>query len=204
MSGSGGRPADRRRHPRERRRLMVRFGVGDLAHVGHTQDVSEGGLYLKAQIVFPPGTVMVLHLETAEGVEVRKGIVRWSKEPPPAFRRSMPCGMGVELLADASRTSAPSAPRPPGPPAERSASSRQGTPPEKSDSELGGGATHRRQVSTLSGNTYEILLTEYRGAWYVRAYQLPRTDGSAEAVFRVAFWTREEADRAVRGFLKEH
>ena len=69
---------------------------------------------------------------------------------------------------------------------------------------LGGGATRRRQVSTAAGNTFEVLQTEYRGAFYVRVYQLPRTDGSAEAIFRQSFWKKEEAEAAVKAFLKDN
>ena len=79
-----------------------------------------------------------------------------------------------------------------------------GPPPEVEERYLGGGATRRRQVSTSAGNTYEVLQTEYRGAYYVRVYQLPRTDGSAEAIFRQGFWKREEAETAVKAFLREH
>jgi hypothetical protein len=79
-----------------------------------------------------------------------------------------------------------------------------GPPPEVEERNLGGGATRRRQVSTSAGNTFEVLQTEYRGAFYVRVYQLPRTDGSAEAVFRQGFWKREEAEAAVKAFLKAH
>ena len=42
-------------------------------------------------------------------------------------------------------------------------------------------------MSTAGGNTYEVLFTEYRGAFYARLFQLPRSMGSAEAVFRAAF-----------------
>ena len=195
--------AERRRHARLRKRLAVRFGPGDLAHSGYTQDVSASGMYLLANMTYPPNTVLVLQVEYPEKTLTLRGIVRWSKDLPPAFRRNMRGGMGVEFTTPgakeaAARTSKTDA----GPTAIDSARS-SGPPPEVEEKHLGGGATRRRQVSTAAGNTFEVLQTEYRGAFYVRVFQLPRTDGSAEAIFRQGFWKKDEAEAAVKAFLRE-
>lgn len=204
---------ERRRHRRHRKRLQVRFGPGDLAHNGYSQDVSEGGIYLQAGIVYPPGTVLLLLIEYPEGAVTVRGVVRWSKDLPPAFKRSLRGGMGVEFVEPAAQRAAAktagalpaesAATRPARSPTPPAPAPRRGAPPEVGDAELQRGTSRRRQVSTIGGNTFEVIETEIRGAWYIRIYQLPRTDGSAEAVFRQGFWSREAADAAVRGFLQE-
>jgi hypothetical protein len=195
--------AERRRHSRSRKRYAVRFGPGDLAHSGYTQDISESGLYLLANVTYPPNSVLVMQIEYPEKTITLRGIVRWSKDLPPAFRRNMRGGMGVEFSTPAAKEdSAHAFRRPAGSLAVAPVSAPSGQPPEVEERNLGGGATRRRQVSTAAGNTFEVLQTEYRGAFYVRVYQLPRTDGSAEAIFRQSFWKKEEAEAAVKAFLK--
>lgn len=205
----------RRRHDRTKKRLVVRFGTGELAHSGYTQDVSESGIYLQAGTVHPPGTILYLQIDFPEGSVTKQGVVRWCKDVPAALQRSLRGGMGLEFtefsgvqpLAPQPEPPAPqpepSAPAPPSSPAPRK-TTRDNPPPEVNDKELARGATQRRQVSTLAGNTFEILQTEYHSAFYVRAYQLPRSDGSQEAIFAQAFWTRDEAALATRTFLKDY
>jgi hypothetical protein len=193
--------AERRRHPRTKKRYTVRFGIGDFTHTGYTQDVSEGGLYLMANTIFPPGTILQVQLEYPNHRETIRGVVRWAKDLPPAFRRNMRGGMGLEFQAVGSPGAAaesirPSVLRPKG-----EAPSGE-LPPEASEQQLERGATRRRQVSTRGGSTFEVLQTEYRGGIYVRIFQLPRTDSSAEARFRQAYRSAEEAEAAVKAFLK--
>ena len=199
MTGSG-EGKDRRRHSRHRKRLQVRFGPGDLAHAGYTQDVSESGIYLQAGIIYPPNTVLVLQIEYPDGALTVRGVVRWARDLPPAFKRSLRGGMGLEFVDAAGAARVGGASRQQDPPPARPR--KKGVPPEATDFELDARPTRRRQVSTMAGNTFEVRETERGGAIYVRIFQLPLTDGSHEAAFREAFWTREEADTAVRAFLK--
>jgi hypothetical protein len=197
--------AERRRHARARKRFAVRFGPGDLAHSGYTQDVSESGIYLLANMLYPPNTVLVLQVEYPEKTLTLRGIVRWSKDLPPAFRRNLRGGMGVEFTTAVAKEASTRTPKvAAGPPTQDSGRSHSGPPPEVEEKHLGGGATRRRQISTTAGNTFEVLQTEYRGAFYVRVFQLPRTDGSAEAIFRQGFWKKGEAEAAVKAFLRDH
>jgi len=193
---------ERRRHDRVKKRCVVRFGHGDLAHNGYSQDVSESGIYLQTSVIYPPHTVLTLQIEYPEKTVTVRGVVRWSKELPPAFRRSLRGGMGLEFLRPAApvASSVAHAEAPPDP--QRTVP--KGPPAKATETELGGGVTRHRQVSTRGGNTYEVIQAEYRGAIYIRLFQLPRTEGSAEAVFREAFWTRDEAETAVKAFLREH
>lgn len=201
--------AERRRGARVKKRHDVRYGPGDLAHTGYTDDVSDSGIHLKASVLYPPRTVLVLQIDYPEKAVTLRGVVRWIKEAPPAAHRRVRGAMGIEFSSQIG-LAAPAAPAVETPaPAKLPERSKwweppRGSPIERTEEELAAGATQRRQVSTSAGNTYEILLTEYRGAFYARLYQLPRSDGSAEAVFRAVFWRQDEAEKAVKGFLKEH
>ena len=94
------RPAavDRRRKDRDRRRVSVRYGSETERFLGYTQEMGEQGLFLQGNKLFPPGTVASMEIEMPDGIRSARGIVRWVKEVPPAFRRSMRGGMGIELL----------------------------------------------------------------------------------------------------------
>ena len=200
MTGSE-RGRERRRHARVKTRMQVRFGPGDLAHSGYSQDISASGLYLQAGVIYSPGTILLLQIEYPDGAVTKRGAIRWSRDLPPAFKRNLRCGMGVEFLetARAEKASEPARTAEP-PPKPRS---HKGAPAEMSDEDLQRWPARRRQVSTLSGNTFEVHETEHHGAVYVRIFQLPLTDGSHEAAFREAFWTQDEANAAVKAFLKE-
>jgi len=181
--------------------MQVRFGPGDLAHSGYAQDVSAGGIYLQAGIIYPPGSILVLQIDYPDGPVSARGVVRWSRDLPRVFKRTLRCGMGVEFMEVSREKSAPAPAKvvKPAPPPRTG----RGIPPEVSDQELDRSSTRHRQVSTLSGSTFEVRETDCRGAVYVRIFHLPLTDGSHDAAFREAFWTREAAAAAVKAFLKE-
>jgi Tfp pilus assembly protein PilZ len=90
--------AERRRIDRSRRRISVRYGEEKAQFLGYTQEMGEGGLFLQGNQLYPPGTVLSLAMDLPDGPKSASGIVRWVKEVPPAFRRSMRGGMGIELL----------------------------------------------------------------------------------------------------------
>lgn len=194
------RGRERRRHSRKKKQLEVRFGPGDLAHSGYAQDISAGGIYLQARIVYPPGTVLALQIDYPDGTVGTRGVVRWSRDLPPVFKRTLRCGMGVEFL-EAPREEKVTEPAQVVRPAP-SPRAGKGVPADVKDQELDRFPARHRQVSTLSGSTFEVIETDYRGAVYVRIFHLPLTDGSHEAAFREAFWTREAAAAAVKAFLK--
>jgi len=203
VSGSvGGR--ERRRHIREKKRLQVRFGPGDLAHAGQTQDISESSLCLQAAMTYPPKTILVLQIEYPEGAMTVHGIVRWSRDLPPAFRQKLRGIMGVEFIDDSrpGRPSEAAGKTEPAPPI-RPVKQRRGAPADAADTDLVRYPARRRQLSTRLGNTFEVREIRHGGATHVRIFQLPLTDGSHEAVFREAFWTQEEADEAIKAFLKD-
>jgi len=91
---------DRRRLDRSRKRVSVRYGR-DRAHVlGYTIDLGEKGMFLQGNQLFPPETVLQVELDLPEGRRSVMAIVRWVKEVPAAFRRSLRGGMGIEILSE--------------------------------------------------------------------------------------------------------
>lgn len=89
---------ERRQSDRDRRRISVRYGEGNHEFLGYTCDLGDAGMFLQGIKLFPPGTRLSLEMEMNGGCRRASGVVRWVKEVPPAFRRSLRGGMGIELL----------------------------------------------------------------------------------------------------------
>lgn len=92
---------DRRLIDRARRRIGVRYGAGKPEFLGFTSDFADTGLFLQGNNLFAPGTVLTLEVDLPGGRRMIRGTVRWVKEVPPAFRRSMRGGMGIETIPEA-------------------------------------------------------------------------------------------------------
>lgn len=82
------------------KRLQVRYGPDIPSHLGFTIDVSESGLFVKATIVYPPGTRLVLDLALPDGATISlRGEVSWVKRVPPSLARHLrKAGMGIAVL----------------------------------------------------------------------------------------------------------
>ena len=91
---------ERRHIDRRRARVPVRYGPEKPQHLGYTSDCGVKGLFLQGNQLFPPDTELRLELDLPEGPRTVRGIVRWVKDVPPAFRRSTRGGMGIEILSD--------------------------------------------------------------------------------------------------------
>ena len=89
---------EQRKEDRQKKRLQVRFGPGDLAHAGYTSDISDGGICLQSSVLYPPRTVLTVRIDYPEGPATRRGVIRWSREYPPAVKRSVRGGLGVAFL----------------------------------------------------------------------------------------------------------
>ncbi len=87
---------DNREIKRSRKRLKARFGVDQLKHLGYTEDISSGGIFIQTISVLRPGTKLQVQLTTNDGRQVLfKGQVRWAKKVPPQLLRKLKAGMGV-------------------------------------------------------------------------------------------------------------
>lgn len=93
---------ERRSLARERRRVLVRYGPQQGEHLGFTTDLGEKGLFLQGNHLFPPQTRLRLEIGSPEAGRIFQGVVRWVKQVPPAFRRSLRGGMGIQILSQRS------------------------------------------------------------------------------------------------------
>jgi len=91
---------EKRAQKRSRRRISVRYGSGGARHLGYTTDLGEKGLFLQGNTLYPPGTVLCLFMDLPEGTRTAQGVVRWVKEVPQAFRRTLRGGMGIGLVPE--------------------------------------------------------------------------------------------------------
>jgi len=92
--------SEKRRAGRDRRRVQVRYGLEQARHLGYTTDFCEKGLYLQANQLFPPETILQLEVSLPEGSKAIRGVVRWVKEVPFELRRVLRGGMGIEVIPD--------------------------------------------------------------------------------------------------------
>ena len=89
---------DKRGRHRTRRRILVRYGVDRPERTAFTKDLSEGGLSLRTNQVFAPGTVLQLELEFPERTFSLWARVAWAKHVPPQLAHVLECGMGLALI----------------------------------------------------------------------------------------------------------
>jgi len=95
------REKERRESTRNRRRTAVRYGTDDVRHLGFTSDFGKEGLFLQGNALYPPNTLLHLQVEMPGGAtRTLRGRVRWVKNIPLAFRRTLRGGMGIELIED--------------------------------------------------------------------------------------------------------
>lgn len=83
---------------RTRRRVRVRYGVERLEKTAFTQNVSEGGLFLRTNQVFAPGTVLQIEVEFSDRKFSLWARVAWAKQVPPQLAHVVECGMGLSLI----------------------------------------------------------------------------------------------------------
>jgi hypothetical protein len=75
--------------------MMVRYGVSRLEKTGFTGNVSETGLFVRTNMVMPPGTMLQLEVSFPERNWSLWGRVVWAKKVPPQLAHVLDCGMGV-------------------------------------------------------------------------------------------------------------
>ena len=90
--------AERRRGRRLASRLAVHFGTGSCDHRAHAENISETGLYINTNRVFPVGTQLLIQVEFPECAVFRRAQVVWAIRVPEHMQEDMICGMGVEFI----------------------------------------------------------------------------------------------------------
>jgi Tfp pilus assembly protein PilZ len=89
---------NKRKANRARKRVLVRFGVGQATHTGFTKNLSERGLFVHTNTVFAPGTTILVEVETPGRSWSFWARVAWAKKVPAQLAHLLECGMGLELI----------------------------------------------------------------------------------------------------------
>lgn len=89
----------KRKMPRYRKRLPVRFGEDKPERLGYTEDLAEAGLFIRAAMVPAPGTLLSIELTAPDGQGIHlEGRVQWAKKVPGNILHKMKkAGMGVVI-----------------------------------------------------------------------------------------------------------
>lgn len=92
--------SEKRGPARHKKRLSVRFGVGQANRVAFTEDLSMTGLFIRSLNVCPPNTrVLIEFLLEDEHRVVLEARVMWAKRVPQnLFHLARKSGMGVRIL----------------------------------------------------------------------------------------------------------
>jgi hypothetical protein len=90
--------SNKRGDPRARRRLMVRYGISGPEKTGFTANLSESGVFVRTNAVFPPGTTVRLDIAFPSRTVSLWGTVVWARKVPPALAHVLDCGMGLQFL----------------------------------------------------------------------------------------------------------
>jgi Tfp pilus assembly protein PilZ len=77
--------------------LPVLYGPDYPEHSAMAENISEGGLFIRTNDVFPVGVELVLRIAFPRLVVERRGEVTWAIHVPERDRHTMICGMGVHF-----------------------------------------------------------------------------------------------------------
>jgi Tfp pilus assembly protein PilZ len=80
---------------RRKRAVHVRYGITRLTETAVTDDLSEGGLFIRTEEPMPIGTSLQLRLEVDGYGFPLRGLVRWTQDEEEVGR---PTGMGIKLI----------------------------------------------------------------------------------------------------------
>jgi len=89
---------ERRRGGRLPSQLRVHFGTCSCDRIALAENISETGLYINTNHVYPVGTPLLLQVEFPECSVFRRAQVVWAIRVPEHMRQEMICGMGVEFI----------------------------------------------------------------------------------------------------------
>ena len=87
--------AEKRTLERTRKRVMIRFGAGKLERTAFSKNISETGVFLQTNNVFPPGTTLQLEMKFPDQTFGMWAKVVWAKKVPPQLAHVLECGMGL-------------------------------------------------------------------------------------------------------------
>ncbi len=91
-------PKAKQRSRRARRRVQVRYGVGETRFIGYSGNVSRTGVMVRAARVFPPGTVLDIELKFPDHTFHMRGKVMWAREGSYQWVLAGRVGMGINFI----------------------------------------------------------------------------------------------------------
>lgn len=91
-------PERKRVTTRERKRLMVRFGVSKPERTGFTKNISETGLFINTNQVLRPGTMLAVEVHFSDRTFSHWARVVWAKQVPAQLAHVVECGMGIRFM----------------------------------------------------------------------------------------------------------
>ena len=77
---------------------MVKYGAQKLDRTAFTKNISETGLYIQTNHVFPPGTTLQVEIHMPDKVFSMWARVAWAKKVPPNLSHVLECGMGLTFI----------------------------------------------------------------------------------------------------------
>ncbi len=79
-------------------RVVVKYGTErPPAFSTFMTNISESGVHINANRVFPPGTKLYFTIDTERGEIEFEGNVAWAKKVPRGFERAVKTGMGISF-----------------------------------------------------------------------------------------------------------
>jgi hypothetical protein len=92
--------AEKRINPRFVVRLPALYGSQDPLKSGMTENISEGGLFIRGTVLHPCDSYLKIELDmSSEEVVVLVGKVRWLRKNPPTLARiGQMGGMGIKIV----------------------------------------------------------------------------------------------------------
>jgi Tfp pilus assembly protein PilZ len=89
---------EKRTRDRSKKRLMVRYGLEKAEKTAFTKNLSDSGLHLQTNNVFPPGTMILIEVKMPETTFTMWAKVVWAKRMPAQLAHVLGAGMGVEFI----------------------------------------------------------------------------------------------------------
>jgi len=83
---------------RRRRRLTVRYGPGEVRHIGYSGNISQTGMMIRTTRVFEPGTLLTLEMELIAGTLCLNGRVIWARVGEVRWLPTGKIGMGIRFI----------------------------------------------------------------------------------------------------------
>lgn len=84
---------------RHKKRLTVRFGIGETNRVAFTEDVSLTGMFIRTPNICTPNTKILIEFEVANNKVTLEARVMWAKKVPQnLFHLVKKSGMGIRFL----------------------------------------------------------------------------------------------------------